>query len=501
MDGGQRTMDDGVGASRPTEDEGRTTEANPSSVSRLPSPSVLLLIALIVLVLSPFPDDRVALNAVQAGDAAVRAYDYPAAVSAYRQAAARQVWNPATWLRLARLHLKMQENVAALQDAYAAGLRGGFTPEVRAELGYAFARLGHTAAALEQWRQVADAIQEAPGPPLVGIETLIRVADGFYEQGAWDEAGALYRRLLAAWPDPRAAYRLGLLLATRWPEAARAYLSEAGRDPRFQANANIVLEALMQAPPDPAGAAARLGVAFARVEEWRLAEQQLSSVVAQTPNYAQALAYLGLARDRLGQDGYAPLAQALVLAPEDPLVHTLMGYHWKQLGWWEAARVEFEQAYDRDPANAAISAEIGLMYAARGDYETARIWLREATRLAPRDPAFWKLVAHFYLDRAFEVAREGLPAALRATELAPDDAEAHDLLGWALYLNGDSEGAMGALSRALELDPGLASAHYHIGLVQARRGDSEAARQAFARAIALDPGGPVARLAQRELSP
>lgn len=494
-------MDDGMGASRPMEDEGRKTDWPRSSVFHLPSSSLLLLAALIVLVLSPFPDDRAALSAVQAGDAAMRAYDYPAAVRAYRQAAARQVWQPAPWLRLARLHLRMQENVAALQDAYAAGLRGGFTPQVRAELGHALARLGHTAAALEQWRQVADAIQEAPGALLVGVETLIRVADGFYEVGAGDEAEALYRRLLMAWPDPRAAYRLGLLLAARQPEAARAYLSEAGRDPRFQADANVVLEALLQAPSDPAAAAARLGVAFARVEEWRLAEEQLSRAVAQTPNYAQALAYLGLARDRLGQDGYTPLAQALALAPEDPLVHTLMGYHWKQLGWWEAARVEFEQAYDRDPANAAISAEIGLMYAARGDYETARIWLREATRLAPRDPAFWKLAARFYLDRAFEAAREGLPAALRATELAPDDAEAHDLLGWALYLNGDMEGAMGALNRALELDPGLASAHYHIGLVQARRGDREAARQAFARAAALDPGGPIAQLAQRELSP
>lgn len=493
MDDGRRTMEDYL-PSLPVPIRGRVG-------FRLPSPSVLLLVALGMLLLSPFPDDRAAVDAVRAGDAARRAYDYPAAVNAYQRAITRQVWNPAPWLRLARLQLNMQAGVAAFQAAYAAGVRGGFTPEVRAELGHAFARLGDTAAALEQWRQVAGVLQEVPGPPSVSMETLIRVADGFYALGAWEEAEALYRRLVATGPHPQAAYRLGLLLAARQPEAARAYLSEASRDPRFQANANIVLEALMRAPSDPVAASARLGVAFARVEEWRLAEQQLSRAVEQTPNYAQALAYLGLARDQLGQDGYAPLAQALALAPENPLVHILMGYHWKQLGWWEAARVEFEQAYDRDPANAATSAEIGLMYAARGDYETARIWLREATRLAPEDPAFWKLVARFYLDRAFEVAREGLPAALRATELAPDDAEAYDLLGWALYLNGDSEGALGALNQALALDPGLASAHYHMGLVQARLGDREAAHQAFARAIALDPGGPIARLAQRELSP
>jgi len=494
VDDGRGMTEDEIGASRPT-------EAPLSFVLRPPFPLVLLLVALGVLLLSPFPDDRVAVGAVRAGDAARRAYDYPAAVSAYQQAVVRQVWNPAPWLRLARVHVVMQENVAALQEAYAAGSRGGFTPEVRAELGQAFAHLGDTAAALEQWRQVANELPEAPGPPRVGWDALERVAAGFYDLGVGEEAEALYRRLLMARPDPRVAYRLGLLLAARQPEEAGAYLRQAAHDPRFQAQADIVLSVLLQERSDPAEAAAHLGAAFARVEEWRLAEQQLSRAVAQRPNSARALAYLGLARDQLGQDGYAPLAQALALAPEDPLVHTLMGYHWKRLGWWEAARVEFEQAYDRDPANAALSAEIGLMYAARGDYETARIWLREATRLAPEDPAFWKLAARFYLDRAFEVAREGLPAALRATELAPDDAEAYDLLGWALYLNGDVAGALGALKRALALDPGLAGAHYHMGLVQARRGDREAARQAFARAAALDPGGPVGRLAQRELSP
>jgi tetratricopeptide (TPR) repeat protein len=387
----------------------------------------------------------------------------------------------------------MQENVAALQEAYAAGGRGGFTPQVRAELGHAFARLGNPAAALEQWRQAA-------ADPWLDGDTLARVADGFYGLGDWGEAESEYRRLVVARSDPGAAYRLGLLLAVRQPDAARAYLTGAARDPRFATNANIML-AVLGEDSDPVYAAARLGVAYARVGEWRLAEAQLTRVTEQVPNHARALAYLGLARDRLGEDGYAPLLQALALAPDDPLVHTLMGYHWKQLGAWEAARVEFERAYDLDPANAATSAEIGLMYAAKGDYETTRIWLREATRLAPNDPAFWKLVARFYLDRAFEVESAGLPAAIRAAELAPDDAEAHDLIGWAQLLTGNTEGAAAALNQALRLDPSLASAHYHLGLVYEQRGDLEAARRAFARAAALDPGGPVARLAQRELNP
>lgn len=451
----------------------------------------LTLAALILLLLALHPNDTAAVAALRAGDAAIAAYDYPAAVAAYQEAAAHQVWDPVPWLRLARVHLTMQENLAALQDAYAAAARAGLTPPVRAELGHAYARLGNPTLALEQWRSAA-------GDPLADRDTLIRAADGFYSLGVWDKAEALYSRLATAHSESVIAYRLGLLLAASQPDAARTHLTAAARDPRLAANAGIVLAAL-EDHPDPAYAAARLGVAFARAGEWRLAEHQLAGATERAPGYAQALAYLGLARDRLGQDGYPTLAQALALAPDDPLVHMLLGYHWKQHGLWDTARAEFERAYDLDPANAATSVEIGLSYAASGQYDVARTWLQEAVRLAPDDPAFWKLLARFHLDHALEVVSTGLPAARRAAELAPGDAEAQDLIGWGLYLTGDRDGAAAALDQALRLDPSLASIHYHLGLVYASQGNREAARRAFARAAALDPGGPVASLAEQEL--
>ncbi|MER3513642.1 MAG: hypothetical protein C4310_03965 [Chloroflexota bacterium] len=75
VDDGRGMTKDEIGASRPT-------EAHPSFVLRPPSSLVLLLVALGVLLLLPFPDDRAAVDAVRAGDAARRVYDYPAAVSA-----------------------------------------------------------------------------------------------------------------------------------------------------------------------------------------------------------------------------------------------------------------------------------------------------------------------------------------------------------------------------------------------------------------------------------
>jgi Flp pilus assembly protein TadD len=73
--------------------------------------------------------------------------------------------------------------------------------------------------------------------------------------------------------------------------------------------------------------------------------------------------------------------------------------------------------------------------------------------------------------------------------LAPGDARAHDLLGWALFLADRVTESTSALEQALKLDPHLTSAHYHIGMVYARTGQVEAARRHLQRVVDLDTLG------------
>ena len=68
-----------------------------------------------------------------------------------------------------------------------------------------------------------------------------------------------------------------------------------------------------------------------------------------------------------------------------------------------------------------------------------------------------------------------------AVALAPSDARAHDLVGWAYQLAGRPADAETALRRALALDPALVSAHFHLGSLYVRSHAADPAMQALAR--------------------
>ena len=72
----------------------------------------------------------------------------------------------------------------------------------------------------------------------------------------------------------------------------------------------------------------------------------------------------------------------------------------------------------------------------------------------------------------------------------PDNAEAHEKLGLALFLTGDPQGAVQPLERACALDPRSASAHLNLAAVYAALGRFDDARQRANEAGRLDPAEP-----------
>jgi len=79
---------------------------------------------------------------------------------------------------------------------------------------------------------------------------------------------------------------------------------------------------------------------------------------------------------------------------------------------------------------------------------------------------------------------QALALAQTATELAPDDPQVSDTLGWIFYRRGIHQRALALLKESAAKLPGNPQIQYHLGIVSAQLGDKEAARQALAFAVA-----------------
>ncbi|MBN1811485.1 MAG: tetratricopeptide repeat protein, partial [Anaerolineae bacterium] len=176
-----------------------------------------------------------------------------------------------------------------------------------------------------------------------------------------------------------------------------------------------------------------------------------------------------------------------------------LGLYYEGQDDYAAARAEYEMAYDLDPTNPALCVAIGNTWAAEGRYVAAEIWLSEAISLESDNPVWWEALARFYLDHNITFEGRAVLATEKLLELAPDDAQAYDLSGWAAFQAGDQATALDRLLRALALDPTSASAHYHLGVLLDEQGDSQGAQEAFVRAIDLDTTGEFVPLVERAM--
>ncbi len=154
------------------------------------------------------------------------------------------------------------------------------------------------------------------------------------------------------------------------------------------------------------------------------------------------------------------------------------------------ARADFARAVTLDAADpvgwtglAGVEAALGEP-AALGSYDRARAL---APDYAPAALGRGQLLLR--LGRA-EEAIPNLEAALAS----PDSASAHDGLGVAYALAGDSARAVAHLTRAVALAPDRPFFLVHLGLFSAEAGDPIAAERLLRSALALDPRLKPARL-------
>jgi tetratricopeptide (TPR) repeat protein len=364
---------------------------------------------------------------------------------------------------------------------------------------------------LERALEHADAITAGePGR----WEALLLRARALAALGRPDEAGSAFEAAVKAAPDQAAPL---LLWASHLRSAGRPAEAEAAFRKLTEVHATfpswVALGTFLAGEKRDAEAeqAFRQGIAVAKPDE-RItatsalasflvakerpaeAEQVLRDALASEPQnleliYALARFYHGAGRtaeaDRM-------IEEATRAKPDDAAPLLLLSSYRGRIGDLAGALEAADRALAVAPGDALAKLRraevlIDLGFRDKDDGQVAQgqaIADAVLAKEASRPEALFVLAK---VDLARERYEDAIASLRRAVDARPDWAQAHFLLGTALFFDGDAAGARGELVRAIDLDPSTADSYKVLARVHARLGDHALAVETGERALARDP--------------
>ena len=456
--------------------------------------NALIIITLLVLILLPRP----AAGYLDIGQA--RQFDavgnYPAAAAAYVAAAERLPWQPSLWEKAGDAYLNGKDYTHAKYAYEVAVDRQALSPHGYMDWGDAVFALGNPGAAVDLWNE-----QMTKG---VSPSTLLpRIAHGYQDLRLYTDEINAWQKYLVYRPDDAAAhYRLGLLLATSAPAEALPELMQAVRlDPALDTSVESLRSALNTAllSDDRAYQFVVSGRALGAAGNWDLAEQAFRNAIAVQADYAEAWAWLGEAKQQLGQDGLVEIGRAIAFDPNSAMVESLYSLYLQRQKQPKQALAAMQKAAALEPENPGWQMALGEAFEQTGDLVSALAYYQNATVLSPNEAAFWRALAEFSLRNNLDLAGIGLPAARRLVELSNSDWRSDDIAGQILLETDNLVGAEMLLKKAIELDPTQAAPYLHLGLLYMQSGDRTAAFAYLKQAKAFDQDSPIGWQASRLL--
>ena len=314
-----------------------------------------------------------------------------------------------------------------------------------------------------------------------------RLAQVYQEKKDYARAAEYLGRYVSNHQDDASAhYRLGLLLTLSDPQTAISELITAsGLNPEFDPAAQTLRSALNLALSNesPAERLVITGRGLGLVQEWELARAAFQESARVDENNAEAWAWLAEAEQQtaaalptvskgegeaLEPDAFHVkeyLDRALSLNPDSSVVHTLRGLYFQRIGNNREALTEFQAAATLQPDDPVLYVSIGESYSKLGDLIRALEAYQYAANLVPEQASYWRLLAQFCGQNNINLENVGVPAAQHVVVLTGESADALDLLGWLLSLDGRNLEAERTLLHALELDSQNASAHFHLAML------------------------------------
>lgn len=330
------------------------------------------------------------------------------------------------------------------------------------------------------------------------------VAYAYRGQKNWaSERSALENLTRLDEQDDYAAFRLGLLLSLYAPDKAVAELTRASSlNPELDSAVQSLRAALAVSSTerDPAQRMIVMGRTYGLLQDWDLALTAFDWAIGFDEKNGEAWAWLGEAKQELGQDGSVELDKAVSLDHTSASIRALRALYWSRQNRYQQMLAEYLLAAEYEPDNPRWQVGVGDAYAKTGDLVSALAAYQHATDLAPQESDYWRLLAIFCAENDVRVEEIGLPAAKQAVQISPNDPQALDALGFSYLSSGRYANAEESLKQAIDLASNYFPAHLHLALTYLAQGNRTAAYNSLIFVRDSDTSGEYSEVAKKLLA-
>jgi Tfp pilus assembly protein PilF len=198
------------------------------------------------------------------------------------------------------------------------------------------------------------------------------------------------------------------------------------------------------------------------------AKSQIDAGLRLNPQNADLLVLAARAALASGDDAAAErtAGRAVAAAPASLDARLILAQVYAKRADLKRAQQVVEDLAAKQPSSASAQTAVGVLLQVQGRDDDARKWYARALDVDPKDGMAARNLAGILIADGSEVnAAVGL--ARTAVEERPDDAQAHGVLGWALFKSGRPGLAASELQRAQALN--AADPLYRRQLAEVRR--------------------------------
>ncbi|HKF21602.1 MAG TPA: tetratricopeptide repeat protein [Candidatus Angelobacter sp.] len=409
-----------------------------------------------------------------------RQKDYKKAVAAYERALSLDKGNLEALRGLAQNLANDNQMEAALSQYKALQDADPQDPQPAVEMSKIYRRMGKLDLAMESLKKAEPFAQDSLALEVAYNEALLLEA-----QGKFDEAAAVYQRLITRTTSPDGKYSAG-------ERSNRAlFLSRLGNLYRQSGRPSLAIDTFRKMV-DLGGEEAARGYqemidAYRDQKQWSDATRTAEEAVKKLPDDRGLKLTLALQRvdDGKPDEGIQLAKSTLKSDPSDRETYISLSQIYARLKRWkdaEDAVNEADKLAGRPEEKEYVQYFKGSLYERQKKYDQAEQAFRQVLDQDPNNSTVLNYLGYMLADHNMRL-EEALGMIKKAVELDPQNGAYLDSLGWVYFKLGNYDQAEENLRRAADKTPNDATIQDHLGELYAKTGKLKLAAVHWERAL------------------